>query len=152
MPDLANKPVFDGQETYTLDEKGRVTVPKRWRSEGEDEEVYHLVPDVKKKCLRVMHRWRYQQFADEVKAKVGDDLVRYRNFMRNFHSNSTRVETDKQARIAIPKHMRDTVGLDGEVLMLGCGDLIEIWKDSIYRESQREQLADYEELAGGVGL
>jgi MraZ protein len=152
MPDLANSPVFDGQETYTLDDKGRVTVPRRWRSEGDDEEVYHLVPDVKKKCLRVMHGWRYRQFADEVKAKVGDDLARYRNFMRNFNSNSTRIEADKQARIAIPKLYRDTLGLDGEVLMLGCGDLIEIWKESTYRAAEPELLADYVQLSEGVGL
>lgn len=152
MPDPSQKPVFDGDETYTLDDKGRVTVPKRWRSEKDDEEVYHLVPDVKKRCLRVMHRWRFDQFAEEVKAKVGDDLVRYRNFMRSYNSNSTRVTTDKQARIAIPKRYCEELGLHGEVLMLGCGDLIEIWKEAVYRENQQAQLADYQELAGGVGL
>lgn len=152
MPDPLNRPVFDGRETYTLDEKGRVTVPKRWRSEGADEEIYHLVPDVQKRCLRVMHRWRFDQFAEEVKAAVGLDLVRYRNFMRNYNSNSTRVETDKQGRIAIPKQYCDQIGLRGEVLMLGCGDLIEIWKEAAYLEHQQQELADYQRLAGGVGL
>ena len=152
MPDDPNTPVFDGKETYTLDDKGRVTVPKRWRrADGRDEE-YHLVPDVHGKCLRVMRRARFLQFAEEVRERVGSDLNRYRAFMRNYNSNSIRIETDKQGRIAIPKGYCETLALRGAVLMLGCGDLIEVWNPPAYVANARTELADYQDLAGGVGL
>ncbi len=147
-----NIPVFDGKETYTLDDKGRVTVPKRWRRKDGKDEEYHLVPDSRGRCLRVMLRPRFDQFAEDAKSQLGLDLAKHRLFMRNYYSNSTRVDTDKQGRIAIPKDYCTSLGLKGEVLMLGTGDVIEIWNKAAYAEFARTELAEYQVQAGGIGL
>lgn len=151
MPDETRHPSFLGKETYTFDDKGRITVPKRWRQEGE-EESFLLVPDSLGRCLRMMHRWRFDLIAEEVKQQLGADLPRYRLFMRNFHSNSIEVTTDKQGRVAIPKEQRDQMKLDGAVTMVGAGDLIEIWNTEAFEAHRRHEQAEYQLHLGRVGM
>lgn len=146
----SNSVIYSGQEDYGLDEKGRVTVPVRWRQK--ELEVFHLVPDSKGACLRVMRPERFAQVGEEVRQLPGMDAARHRLFMRQFYANSFQVAADKQGRIMIPKAYCERLQLSGTVRLLGCGDYFEIWNEQSNARRESEDQETYIHFAGAMGL
>ena len=143
---------FFGWEKYTLDEKGRVTVPHDWRGEDGEPEVFYLVPDSKGECLRAMRPDRYVKFGADVRQLPGMDDQKHRMFMRNFFAQCAKTTTDKQGRIAIPKGYCEKFKLSGEIVLHGSGDLFEIWNKSAHAARQKTEASDYANIAGAMGL
>ena len=153
MPNNLSSPVlFSGQEDYTLDAKGRVTIPRNWRAEAGEGEAFHLVPDSKGACLRVMRPDRFVQFGEEARVELKMDAKTHRLFMRNFFANSTPVTTDKQGRIMIPRDYCERLKLSGEIRLLGCGDLIEIWNHKALAACARDEASSYQQATEALGL
>lgn len=149
---LTTNALFSGQSDYTLDDKGRLTVQRDWRTSDEESETLHLVPDSKGTCLRVMRPDRFVQFGEEALDQPGMDAKKHRLFMRNFFSNSTPVTTDKQGRIMIPKDYCERLKLKGSVRVLGCGDLFEVWNKKMFEEHHEEEQMEYNHCADALGL
>jgi transcriptional regulator MraZ len=57
-----------------------------------------------------------------------------RNRARLWAANSHEVEIDRQGRMAIPSHLREFASLDGDVLVHGAIDRVELWNPSTWRE------------------
>jgi MraZ protein len=55
-----------------------------------------------------------------------------RNLARVWASGSHEVEIDRQGRMAIPSHLRDFAGLDGDVLVHGAIDRVELWNPGVW--------------------
>lgn len=144
-------PPFLGQWNYAVDEKGRVTIPFDWRSEGESE-TFYLVPDSKGACLRAMRPDRYSRFGEEARKHTGNDDAKHRLFMRNFFAACAKVGTDKQGRIAIPKEMCERLKLKGEVALVGTEDLFEIWNKAANAARQKVETPQYQDIASAMGL
>lgn len=151
MPDAQNNARFIGKELYTLDEKGRVTIPKHWRLKGEKSDMWHVVPESTKKCLRLMPAERFFEFVAQAEQKLADNQVGLRMFRNNFVGEAAEVEADKQGRIAIPKDKCDALALSGQVWMRGAGDLIEIWNKQRLEEQLEAEHAEYLKVAALVG-
>lgn len=149
---VSNSVIYSGQEDYGLDEKGRVTVPVRWRQKDLEAEVFHLVPDSKGACLRVMRPERFAQVGEEVRTQPGMDAAKHRLFMRQFYANSFQVAADKQGRIMIPKAYCERLRLSGSVRLLGCGDFFEIWNQQSCASRESEDLETFTHYAGAMGL
>ena len=115
----SNPVLFSGQEDYTLDDKGRVTVPRNWRRPGVETETFHLVPDSQELCLRAMSPERFTRFGEEARLQPGMDDKKHRLFMRHFYANSTEVTTDKQGRISVPKEYCERLKLRGGIRLGG---------------------------------
>jgi len=153
MSTHADIPVhFFGQENYTLDQKGRVTVPVDWRCEDRASDVFYLVPDSKGECLRAMRHERYVQFGAAARTLPGMDEQAHRMFMRNFFAQCAKTITDKQGRITIPKEYCERFKLEGEIVLQGTGDLFEIWNKSAHAARQKMEASDYAKIAGAMGL
>ncbi len=153
MPNsLSSSALFTGQEDYALDEKGRVTVPARWRQKDVDSEPFHLVPDSQGACLRVMRPDRFAQFGEEIRSQPGMDPAKYRLFLRYFYANSMQVAADKQGRIMIPKDYCTRLGLTGTIRLVGCGDLFELWDQKGFLSREEKDLSEFSQLVGGIGL
>jgi len=145
---------FFGSEQYTLDEKGRVTVPFDWRRSDGTPDVFYLVPNSKGECLLVMRPDRYAKFGTDARALPGMDEAKHRMFMRNFFAKCSKTVADKQGRIAIPVEDCTKYGLDlrGKVTLHGTGDLFEIWNPAKLEAKEQAESADYEKIAGAMGL
>jgi division/cell wall cluster transcriptional repressor MraZ len=143
---------FFGWEHYTLDEKGRVTVPFDWRRPDGEPDVFYLVPDSKGECLRAMRHERYAKFAADARNLPGMDAQKHRMFMRNFFAQCAKTTTDKQGRITIPKASCERFHLKGEIALHGTGDLFEIWNKSAHATRQKREAADFAKIAGEMGL
>ncbi|MBI5288757.1 MAG: cell division/cell wall cluster transcriptional repressor MraZ [Chloroflexi bacterium] len=107
-----------------MDERGRVPLPPIYRDafrEGVVLSQGHPDP-----CLRVFTRGAFEAQASEFTADSAM-LQRGRDLRRAFFATARHVELDKQNRILIPGPLRQSAGLDREVLVIGTGECLEIW-------------------------
>jgi MraZ protein len=151
MPDAQNIARFIGKELYTLDDKGRVTIPKKWRLKGEKSDTWFVVPESLGRCLRLLPAEAFFEFVAKSEKKLEDDPVELRMFRSNFVGEAAEVEADKQGRIPIPKEKCQALDLSGEVWMRGAGDLIEIWNKQRLDEHQQADRPQYLQVAAKIG-
>jgi MraZ protein len=120
---------FVGQFQHTLDAKGRLILPAKFRAEYE--RGGHLSPNTDG-CVALWTPGEFTRQADErlVQARNGgaDEL----RLARYWAANSSDAEFDKQGRFALPAAIRDYGQLEGDVLIVGSLDHIELWNPTIY--------------------
>lgn len=129
--------MFLGQYQHNLDEKGRLTIPARFRellvggafiTQGFD------------RCLMVMTT----TYFEEVYRRINDmnlaDLTA-RMLRRLILANAYPVEVDKVGRILVPGNLRQAISLEGEAIVAGLGDYFEVWTPAQWNE-QIAQLQD----------
>ena len=143
-------PDFLGQYTYSLDEKGRVSIPKKFRRELEPGMKETFVVTIgHDKCLFVypLERW-------EAKASVLRDQPmadeRSRKWVRLFASNATYAACDKQGRIMIPPNLMEWARLEKDVVINGMLDHIEIWDPGVFAAYAADMEEEFEKLAEDV--
>jgi MraZ protein len=118
---------FVGEYLHTLDSKGRVALPVKFR---ESLGPRFIVARGLDKCLFVYPSDEWAQVMDKLKT-IPINQKDSRNFTRYFLSGATEAEPDKQGRVNLPQNLREYAGLIKDVFILGVGSRIEIWdKDS----------------------
>jgi len=129
-----------------VDEKGRLAVPSKLRVElGDPFYVTYLSGD----CLSVYSEEEWQKLADKLNTVPQTDLMAQR-YVRRIFASACKCEPDKQGRVLLPQHLRDRVGIDREVVMIGASNRAEIWA----REKWEAEMAveiDSDDLAKYVG-
>jgi MraZ protein len=131
--------MFLGQFQHSLDDKGRLMIPARFRdllaggafiTQGFD------------KCLMVMTETYFKQVYDRVEAMNLAD-ANARSLRRLLLSNAYPVEVDKVGRILVPQNLRAFLQIEGEAIVAGQGEYFEVWKPAEWNE-QMTQLQDTE--------
>ncbi len=114
---------FVGRYEHSLDTKGRVILPAKFR--GQFERGGYLTQHTER-CVAL---WTPAEFERqmEVMQERADEGRSDRNRMRIWASNSAEVEIDRQGRMPIPLHLRTFARLDTEVLVHGAIDRVELW-------------------------
>ncbi len=132
--------MFLGEYEHTLDAKGRLAVPAKFRGQLERGAVLSKGMG---RCLSVytMARWE-EKSADLVAGKSDEEL---RDFERRIYPSASEVELDAQGRLVIPAKLREYAGLSGEVTVAGVRDHVEIWDRANWRVYQQRLDAE-----GGV--
>lgn len=115
--------MFLGEYTYTLDDKGRLTLPAKYRAELA---VGLVVTRSIDKCLFVFPMSEWQTLSAKLSALPLTD-PQAREFRRLIFSGAADPELDKQGRVLLPQYLRDYAGLVGEVIVAGLNTHIEIW-------------------------
>ena len=139
--------MFTGRYTHKLDSKGRLALPARMREAGTGMEYNQFV--VSKGiggCIAVFPVDKFEKFINEfdpseLEAEQG------LNFYREFASWAHYLPVDNQGRINIPQTLLDVAGIDGDVLILGVIDWIEIWNPDKYKKHLKDSNVDYEQGA-----
>lgn len=139
--------MFLGEFTHTLDEKGRLTLPARWR-EALGERV--VVTRGIEPCLYVFSLSAFERFMAEI-GRAGRAKADTRALSRLFTGMATDDEPDKQGRVTIPQSLREYAGLNSEAVLVGVYDYVEIWDPGKYREVNAQVEANRAELAERVG-
>jgi MraZ protein len=114
---------FFGRYEHSLDQKGRVTLPVRYREQAGGT-VY--VSQYYDRCLALWPQAEFEKQLAEVQA-TQDRSPEDRNRARYWLANIAEQAPDRQGRVAIPRHLLDYAGLDGAVLLVGALDRIELW-------------------------
>ena len=138
---------FVGTFTPRLDDKGRVTLPAKYRdhflagvtvARGQDHCLYVFTPD------------GFDAFAAEIiDAPVTD--ARARGYQRVLLANTDEQKPDAQGRISIPARMRDYARLTKDVVITGVGSRMEIWDADEWTRYEATHEETYAAPEGGFG-
>jgi MraZ protein len=121
--------VFLGEFEHSIDDKGRVAVPARFREELSEGMVLTRGFD---QCLQAFPRPVWQQLAQKVSSlSLGSPEAR--NLRRILFSNAAEVEVDRQGRILVPQNLREYAGLAEQVVITGMDTYFELWSAERWR-------------------
>lgn len=115
--------MFMSEYNHTIDTKGRLIVPSKFRDQLGDEFVVTKGMDG---CLFVYANEDWSAFEQKLTSLplINKEA---RKFARFFLAGAAQVEVDKQGRILLPANLRDFAGLEKDVVLVGVGSRIEIW-------------------------
>jgi MraZ protein len=136
--------MFLGEHQHSLDAKGRVILPARFRDQLEGGAVMAKALDG---CLAVYPNAEFAQVA----ARLNDARnrgARERQAARTFFAGAVEIMPDKQGRVAIPPTLREYAALDRDVIVAGNFDHIELWDAQRFREHDRAGTASIVEGEG----
>lgn len=121
---------FFGRYEHSLDDKGRVILPAKFRGAFEHGGYLTQFQDG---CLSL---WAPDEFDLQMEAMQtrASGSKSDRNLARLWASTSHEVEVDKQGRMAIPSHLREFAGLEGDVLVHGAIDRVELWNPASWEQ------------------
>ncbi len=146
--------MFRGQFTHSVDDKGRVSLPSRFRDvlAADGDSRFVLTPDPGSPCLHLYPYRAWEDYERKVSELPTHDqrIVRFR---RLYVSVAQEGELDKVGRVRLPPEFRDRIRVEKDVVFAGMGKIIEIWSKALWEreleESAREApqiLADVREL------
>lgn len=130
--------MFLGQFYHNIDEKGRLTVPSRFREGLASGRVY--VMQGFERNLMVLPESTFEVVSHRIQnLSMTDPTARL--LRRLLFSMADHVDMDKTGRILIPQFLRQSANLDTEVFVVGSGDYFEIWAPEEW-SGQAEKLVD----------
>ena len=129
-----------GTHSYSLDPKGRVSLPARFREAFADGVWLTIGQDG---CLYVFPRAEWQRRSEEVASSPLSDADG-RAFSRLFFGASDEAKVDSQGRVTIPQRLRDAVGITKDVVVLGVRDRMEIWDRASYERYEQSFAGAYQ--------
>ena len=130
--------MFLGEYQHSLDAKGRIILPARFRGQLEGGAVMAQALDG---CLAVYPR---AEFEDRVAARlkeVRERGARERAAVMSYAAGASEFVPDAQGRVVIPDKLRDYAGRGREVIVAGGVDHIQIWDAQRFRERETEGAA-----------
>jgi MraZ protein len=136
--------MFLGEYQHSLDEKGRIILPAKFREQLEGGAVMMRGLDG---CLWVYEPVEFRRFAENAK-NLRATGASERQAARSFFAGATDFVPDRQGRVAIPPHLREHAGLEREVVVAGGYDHLEIWDAQRYRARDAEGAARIQEGEG----
>ena len=115
--------MFMSEYNHTIDAKGRLSIPTKFRDTLGQEFVVSKGMDG---CLFVYANDDWNAFEQKLTSLplINKEA---RQFARFFLAGAAQVELDKQGRILLPAGLREFAGLDKDVVLVGVGSRIEIW-------------------------
>jgi MraZ protein len=129
--------MFLGQYRHSLDDKGRMIVPARFR-EVLDGTIY--LTQGFDQNLRVLPEAAFTAIYARV-TEMSSTNPTARELRRLIFSTAQQVDIDSNGRILIPKYLRDVADLNEEAIVVGVGEALEIWSPEAW-ESQNQLLQD----------
>ena len=141
--------MFMSEYNHTVDAKGRLIVPPKFREQLGDEFVVTKGMDG---CLFVYANDDWNAFEQKLTSLplINKEA---RKFARFFLAGAAQVEVDKQGRILLPANLREFASLEKDVVLVGVGSRIEIWSRENWVNMDAD--SDMDDIAAameGLGL
>jgi MraZ protein len=121
---------FVGRFEHSLDTKGRVILPAKFRSQFEHG---GYLTQHSEGCLALWTPGEFERQMEVMQERSASGRSD-RNRARLWASNSADVEIDRQGRMPIPSHLREFAQLETEVLVHGAIDRVELWNPTAWSE------------------
>ena len=139
--------MFYGEYEHTLDNKGRVIIPARFREIFKEHyaEKFYLTRGLDQ-CLFVFteENWKTQEKKFREMPFTKNEA---RKFNRLYFSGACDVICDKQGRILIPDYLKNYADIKQDVVIIGVSDRIEIWAKEKWKEFFEGNKGNFEDLA-----
>ena len=137
---------FLGTYTPRLDDKGRLILPAKYRSQLAGGLV---MARGQERCLFVFPVEEFRRMHDQVRAAPVTSK-QARDYLRVLLSGAHDDVPDRQGRLSIPAGLRAYAGLDRDVAVIGAGTRVEIWDARAWETYLEEQVTQYAETAEEV--
>ena len=121
--------MFRGQFIHSVDAKGRISLPARFRDVlvGENNAAFIITPALFDSSLHVYPMKTWEEFEEQVSKLPSLDPHAVR-FRRMYVSAAVECELDKAGRVLVPPHLRERAELDkSDALWAGMGKNLELW-------------------------
>lgn len=126
--------MFMGQYEHSIDTKGRIIIPAKYRDDlGESFVVTHGLDG----CLFLYPQEEWEAFVEKLKGLPSNQNTR--KIQRQFLSKAMEVVLDKQGRILIPALLRAEAALEKEVVFVGMMNRVEVWDKKRLEEQEMEE-------------
>ncbi|ADY55001.1 Protein mraZ [Syntrophobotulus glycolicus DSM 8271] len=135
--------MFMGEYLHTIDNKGRLIVPVKFRESLGDHFIATKGLD---NCLFIFPLKEWKSFEEKLK-QLPISRPNARSFVRFFFSGAAECELDKQGRILLPANLREYASLDKDVILAGVMNRIEIWDNSRWKDYSSNAEDHYAEAA-----
>ncbi len=135
--------MFIGEYQHTLDEKGRLAMPVKFRAQIAEGAVVTKGLD---NCLSVYTLPEWEKLAEKL-ASMPLTQAASRAFARLMLAGATQIVPDKQGRVNIPAYLREYAELSGQVVVAGLYSRIEIWSQKNWQEYKSKTEGDSSAIA-----
>lgn len=145
---------FRSRSEHTLDAKGRLNIPARFREVLQKKYSENLIVTNWKKCLRAYPVPEWRKLEDSL-LKEGPKQEGMSDIVRYLISGVAECALDKQGRILVPNTLRTEFNITSEVVLNGMLDHFEIWEKGAWIEQTRETRAkfgDFEQGLSSLGI
>ena len=115
---------FAGEFSHSLDEKGRLAVPAKFRGRFKEGAV---VTRWMNECLAVFPTSEWEAINAEIRKRPRTDRT-VQTFVHFLIGGAHEADLDAQGRIGIPSHLRQYAGLGGDAIVVGANDRLELWE------------------------
>ncbi len=143
--------MFIGEYHHTLDEKGRMSVPVKFRATLATGAVVTRGLD---RSLFLYPKDEWQKLAEKLAAlPFGQSDTRA--FARLMLAGAMEVEVDKSGRVLLPEYLRSYAGLSKDVVVAGLYNRLEIWDEAVWKEyaaKTEDQGNEIAERLGSIGV
>ena len=129
--------MFMGEYNHTIDAKGRLIVPSKFREQLGDEFVVTKGLDG---CLFVYSNEEWKHIEEKFR-EIPLTTKDARKFSRFFFAGAASCEVDKQGRILLPANLREYAGIEKEVVSVGVLSRVEIWSKDRWQDN-----GDYDDM------
>jgi len=136
--------MFIGEYHHTIDEKGRIIIPAKFREELGNS---FIITRGIENCLFVYSKENWAQITNKLNS-LPFTKKDARTFNRFFMSGATDVELDKQGRVNISKPLIDYANLLKDCVIIGTGDRLEVWSQESWEsffDSTKDSMSDIAE-------
>jgi MraZ protein len=143
--------MFFGKFGHTIDEKGRLTIPSKYRETLDKGLVLTRGLD---HCLYIFPMEEWERLSLKIQQLLMTDSDS-RHFISFLFSEACDCVPDRQGRVVIPSELRDYAALDSNVVVTGSHNHLEIWNTDTYRAFKTEIESDPQGLAqriSGLGI
>ena len=129
--------MFMGEYNHTIDAKGRLIVPSKFREQLGNEFVVTKGLDG---CLFVYSNEEWHNIEEKFR-NISMTSKDARKFSRFFFAGAASCEVDKQGRILLPANLREYAGIEKEVVSVGVLSRVEIWSKDRWQDN-----GDYDDM------
>jgi MraZ protein len=123
-------------QNATLDDKGRINIPAKFRSALDEGFRILKHTDDSIKCLLIFTESRWERFHDKLNEKP---TIAYTKALRFLQVSEI---TPKQGRFVVPPMLREYAQLKEELIIIGMGEMAEVWSKSEYEKCNSDDIGD----------
>lgn len=138
--------MFRGRYEHTIDSKGRISIPSKFREILNGKYDDRLVITNFDHCLVAFPQDEWSTLFEQ---KIGSFSIMRKEmsaFLRFFYSSAIDCNIDKQGRLLVPQTLRDYANLQKDVVLVGEGRFIEIFAKERWEEEARKIEGDFDQI------
>lgn len=143
--------MFLGRFQHTVDSKGRVSIPRKFREVLADRYEEKLIVTTDFDLCLVAYPVEEWRLIEEKAKNLPAMRKEVKEWLRFFYSGAVECELDRQGRILLAPSLREYARLGREIVMLGMFNKIEIWDVKRWKDKESQMPKNFEKIGEALG-